>query len=154
MQKASAGLTAIGQAERHGTSDSCRRIRNHCTNTFGTTKDKEPCGALAVGAVSTQLLVLGGCSREGERERDLRSYVITGTRYGTKTPPGQQPTNPCAGDMTRSDLFPSMVSKVRRLVWFVRCYELSYCLCSLWWHPFWMRQVGSGRGWAVDLYGS
>jgi len=36
-----------------------------------------------------------------ERQRDLYFSVVTGTRYGTKTPPGQQPTNPCAGDMTR-----------------------------------------------------
>ena len=41
----------------------------------------------------------------GESERYLYFSVVTGTRYGTKTPPGQQPTNPCAGDMTSGDLF-------------------------------------------------
>ena len=30
--------------------------------------------------------------RERERERNLFSAVVTGTRYGTKTPPDQQPT--------------------------------------------------------------
>jgi len=27
--------------------------------------------------------------------------MVTGTHYGTKTPPIQQPTNPCTRDMTR-----------------------------------------------------
>ena len=50
------------------------------------------------------------------RERVLYSSVVTGTRYGTKTPPGQQPTTPCAGDMTRGKYlhkFSSMVFRVR-----------------------------------------
>ena len=42
--------------------------------------------------------------RERERERYLYSSVVTGTCYGTKTPPVQQPTNPCAGAMTRREL--------------------------------------------------
>ena len=32
-------------------------------------------------------------ARERERERNLYFSVVTGTHYGTKTPPGQQPTN-------------------------------------------------------------
>ena len=58
--------------------------------------------------------------RERERERDPYFSVVTGTHYGTKTPPGLQPTNPCAGDMTRMIYlhgFPSMVFKVRNMVW-------------------------------------
>jgi hypothetical protein len=35
--------------------------------------------------------------RERERERHLYSSVVTGTHYGTKTPPDQQPTKLCAG---------------------------------------------------------
>ena len=31
------------------------------------------------------------------RERDLYFSVVTGTHYGTKTPPDQQPTKLCAG---------------------------------------------------------
>ena len=31
--------------------------------------------------------------RERERERDLYFSVVTGTRYGTKTPSGRQPAN-------------------------------------------------------------
>ena len=38
---------------------------------------------------------------EDERERDPYFSVVTGTHYGTKTLPDQQPTNPCAGVMTR-----------------------------------------------------
>ena len=34
---------------------------------------------------------LGSSNRE--RERDLYFSVVTGTRYGTKTPPGRQPAN-------------------------------------------------------------
>ena len=36
-------------------------------------------------------------SSQGERERDLYFSVVTGTHYGTKTPPDQQPTKLCAG---------------------------------------------------------
>ena len=38
-----------------------------------------------------------------ERERDLYFSVVTGTRYGTKTPPDQQPAKLSAGGMTRRD---------------------------------------------------
>ena len=47
-----------------------------------------------------------------EREMNLYSAVVTGTHYRTKTPPGQQPAKPSAGDMTRrvlSTKVPSMV---------------------------------------------
>jgi len=40
------------------------------------------------------------CPTDGERERDLYFSMVTSTHYGTKTPPGQQPTNLCPGDMT------------------------------------------------------
>ena len=50
--------------------------------------------------------------------------VVTGTHYGTKTPPDQQPsfTKLCAGGMTRlgaiySSMFSSKISRVRCLVW-------------------------------------
>ena len=47
-------------------------------------------------------------------KRDIYIYfsVVTGTQYGTKTPPDQQPTGPCAGDMPRENYlheFPSLV---------------------------------------------
>jgi len=51
----------------------------------------------------------GRKAREGrERERDLYFSAGTGTHYGTKTLPGQ-PTNPCAGDLTRGDVIYNMV---------------------------------------------
>lgn len=56
---------------------------------------------------------------ERERARYLYFCVLTGTRYGTTTPPGQQPTNPCVGNMTRALLtrcITGMASRVRRLV--------------------------------------
>ncbi len=37
---------------------------------------------------------------EREREREIYLSVVTGTHYGTKTPPDQQPTNPNAGGMS------------------------------------------------------
>ena len=37
------------------------------------------------------------CKHRRERERDLYFSMVTGTHYGTKTPPGQQPANLCAG---------------------------------------------------------
>ena len=39
----------------------------------------------------------GRMEGRSERERDLYLSVVTGTHYGTKTPPDQQPTKLCAG---------------------------------------------------------
>ena len=40
-----------------------------------------------------------------KREINLYFSVVTGIHYGTKPPPGQQPTNPRAEDMTRSESY-------------------------------------------------
>ena len=50
-----------------------------------------------------------GCVEVGDccqlmGERDLHFFLVTGTHYGTKTPPGQQPTNLCIGDITGGDV--------------------------------------------------
>ena len=37
-------------------------------------------------------------------ERDLYLSVVTGNRYRAKTPPGQQPTNPCARNIAEGDV--------------------------------------------------
>ena len=56
---------------------------------------------------------------ERERVRDLYSAVVVGARYGTKTPPGQQPMNPCTGDMTRGlYLHNFQVWSLRYTAWF------------------------------------
>ena len=49
----------------------------------------------------------------GERERDLDFSVVTGTYYGTKTPPDQQPTKG--------------YDKTRRYLWYVQ-YVFKYGL--------------------------
>ena len=71
-----------------------------------------------------------------EREIFLFFSVVTSTRYGTKTPPGQQPTKPCAGDMPRRNylhMFPSMVF-VRYARWFgMRLCVFRSHSCSLCW---------------------
>ena len=52
-----------------------------------------------LGTVSNEFKLWSGFGRfprgerERERERDLYFSVVTGTRYGTKTPPGRQPAN-------------------------------------------------------------
>ena len=57
------------------------------------------------------------------REKERGFFVVTGTHYGTKTPADQQPTELCAGGMTRLgaiySTFSSMVSRVRCLVCYV-----------------------------------
>ena len=54
--------------------------------------------SVVIGLVKLSILQ-DGSSLLGERERDLYSAMASGTRYGTKPPPGQQPMNQCTGDM-------------------------------------------------------
>ena len=76
----------------------------------------------------TFYVVQRSAERERERERYRYLPVVTGTRYGTKTPPGQQPTNLRARDMTRA-LFTrritGMISRVRCLLGYDTRWALS-----------------------------
>ena len=58
-----------------------------------------PSDKLSIGRSFGKLLVVtvGNRRNERERERDLYFSVVTGTHYGTKTPPDQQPAMLCAG---------------------------------------------------------
>ena len=53
-----------------------------------------------------------------ERKRDLYFSVVTGTRYRTKTPPGQQRTKPCAGDMMGNIYIDFKCGRWRYAIWF------------------------------------
>ena len=44
--------------------------------------------------------------------------MVTGTRYGTKTPPGQQRTKPCAGDMMGNIYIDFKCGRWRYAIWF------------------------------------
>jgi len=54
-----------------------------------------------------------------EKERNLYFSMVTGTHYRTMTPPGQQPTYPCAEDRHDKSIysmFTGMMSRVHCLV--------------------------------------
>src|SRR5258706_14541345 len=79
------------------------------------------------------------------RERDLYFSVVTGTHYWTKTPPDQQPTNPCAGVMRRrGGMISSMVSRGRCLVRYMTWWALLLFVLA----------VGGVSHWLIGLGGS
>ena len=63
--------------------------------------DRRWCEAESSKGLSQYTTTKSELPTERERESNLYFAVVTGTRYGTKTPPDQQPTIPSAGDMTR-----------------------------------------------------
>jgi len=76
------------------------------------------------------------CCRHAVTRGEREIYIFPwfrGTHYGTKTPTGQQPTNPCAGDMTRGDVIYNMAHRYGLYGAPPGCvFDLIVCACCGW----------------------
>ena len=86
----------------------------------------------------SEFILLLRRERERERERFLFFAVVTGTHYGTKTPPDQQPANRAQGtEQDEKYLHEFQVWSSRYAAWFVykgmgspTVYTVRWCVVS------------------------